>query len=193
MRLHRVVVEWSGTSVVGRAVNVLHFDATEQAAPPVAAIREAYQGMSAQFPSGVSVRVPGSGETIEDSTGDLTGVWSAATPLVVVGGVVPQAAAGVGACVTWNTGAIIAGTRGPRRLRGRTFIVPLANACYDSDGTLTTVARDDIAAFGTDMIAAGGFGVWHRPTSSSAADGTSSSVLSSNVRDKVAYLSSRRD
>lgn len=193
MRLHRVVVEWAGTCVVGRAVNVLHFDATEQDAPPVAAIRDAYQAMSAQLPSGVTVRVPGSGETIEDSTGDLTGVWNDAAPAVVVGGVVPQAAAGVGACVTWNTGGIVTGTAGPRRLRGRTFLVPLANACFDSDGTLTGPALASINAFGAGMIAAGGFGVWHRPSSAAATDGTSSSVLSYSLRDKVAVLTSRRD
>lgn len=193
MELHRVVVEWAGPNVVGRAVNVLHFDATESPVPPVAAIRSAYAGMSAQFPSGVTIRVPGSGETIEDTTGALTGVWSDATPAAVTGGVVPQAAAGVGACVTWNTGGIVTGTRGPRRLRGRTFLVPLANACFDTDGTLTTVARDDIAAFAADMLAAGGLGVWHRPTTTGGSDGTSYAALSATVRDKVAILTSRRD
>ena len=193
MRLHRVVVEWAGTCVVGRAVNVLHFDATEEEAPPVAAIRAAYQAMSSQLPTGVTIRVPGSGETIEDSTGDLTGVWTDATPAVVVGGVVPNAAAGVGACVTWNTGGIVAGTGGPRRLRGRTFLVPLANACYDNDGTLTAPTMTSLNAFGAAMQASGGFGIWHRPTSSSATDGTSSSVLSFSVRDRVAVLTSRRD
>lgn len=193
MQLHRVVVEWSGSSVVGRAVNVLHFDATEQPAPDVAAIAAAYQGMSAQLPTGVTIRVPGSGDTIDDTTGDLTGVWTATTPAAVNGGVVPQAAAGVGACVTWTTGGIVSGAAGPRRLRGRTFLVPLANACFDSDGTLTTVARQDIVDFGIDMIAVGGFGIWHRPTSAGASDGTSYAVLSSSVRDKVAILTSRRD
>ena len=86
MRLHRVVVNWSGPSVVGLAVNVLHFDATEDAAPPVAAIRSAYQAMSSQLPSGVVITVPSSGETIEDTTGDLTGVWTATPPAVVVTG-----------------------------------------------------------------------------------------------------------
>jgi hypothetical protein len=193
MRLHRVVVSWAGPSVTGLAVNVLHFDATEQAAPPVAAIRTAYQAMAGQLPSAVTVTVPPSGETIDDSDGTLTGVWSATAPAVVTGGVVPQAAAGVGACVTWNTGGIVAGTKGPRRLRGRTFLVPLANACYDADGTLTAPAVTALNNFGTSLIAAGGFGIWHRPTSAAAANGTSSSVLSHKLRDKVAYLSSRRD
>lgn len=193
MRLHRVVVEWSGDCIEGRAVNVLHFDATEQDAPPVAAIRAAYQGMSAQLPSGVTVRVPGEGETIEDTTGNLTGVWQDATPAAVTGGVVPQAAAGVGACVTWATGGIVDGLKGPRRLRGRTFLVPLANACFDNDGTLTTVARADIEAFALDMLQAGGLGIWHRPTTPGGTDGTSYAALAGKVTDKPAFLSSRRD
>ena len=193
MRLHRVAVAWSGPSVVGVAVNVLHFDATEQAAPDVAAIAAAYAGMAAQLPSDVRIQVPGEGVTIDDTDGSLTGVWSAAQPAEIPGGVVPQAAAGVGACVTWTTGGIVSGSKGPRRLRGRTFLVPLANACYDTQGTLTPVAKADIEGFIDDMLQVGGLGIWHRPTSLAAADGTSSSVLSGTVRDKVAYLSSRRD
>ena len=192
MRLHRVVVSWAGPQVVGRAVNVLHFDATEQAAPDVAAIRGAYSALLNGLPNGVSIQVPNSGDTIEDSTGALTGVWSAPDQTALFGGGSAGAAAGVGACVSWNTGAIVTGSKGPRKLRGKTFLVPLSKDVYDTDGTLIPGEVTILQNFATGMLGVAGFGIWHRPTKLAPSSGTSGGVVSSVVHDKVAFLSSRR-
>lgn len=189
MHLHRVVVSWQGPQVQGAAVNVLHFDATEQPVPPVAAIRAAYATLAAAIPTNVNIQVPGSGETIDDATGELVGVWATAAPAVVSGTGGTIAPAGVGMCVTWLTGGIVNG----RRLRGRTFIVPIPGPAFDADGTIGPGALGALSAFATGMVGAGGLGVWHRPTTSGGTDGTSSGVLGFRIRDKVAYLSSRRD
>lgn len=189
MRLHRLVVAWAGSPVKGLAVNVLHFDATEQEAPPVAAVLAAYGALATVLTLNTGITVPSSGDTIEDTTGDLVDVWVGAGGGALVGTAGQNAAAGVGACVTWTTGAIV----DARRLRGRTFLVPLSTAAYDSDGTLTGPGKIALENFTAALIGAGGLGVWHRPTTVGGADGTSSSVLSGKVRDRVAYLSSRRD
>lgn len=193
MRLHRVVVDWAGPQVTGKAVTVLHFDATEAAAPPVAAVKSAFTALAPAIPTGVTMSVPNSGDTIEDTTGHLTGVWTATGAGTVNGSGAAACAAGVGACVSWSTGAIVSGTKGPRHLRGRTFMVPLTSTAYDTDGTITAPAMSTLGAFANALVTAGGLGIWHRPTTVGGSDGGSGAVLSGRVRDKVAYLSSRRD
>lgn len=194
MELHRVVVSWSGAGVVGNAVNVLHFDGSEQAAPPIAAIRAAYDTMHTAFPSGIAIQVPSTGDTIEDTTGALTGVWAGGAQTVVGGSNIAANAAGVGAVIGWQTGGIIVGADGRgRKLRGRTFLVPVHKDVYDNDGTFQLGWLDIIKAGANALQAAGGLAVWHRPTTVGGSDGNSYGVIANKVRDKVAYLSSRRD
>lgn len=187
--LNRVVVAWSSPAIVGTAVNVLHFSGAEGDVPPISAIKAAYGQLSGILANNVTIQIPGSGEQINDTTGELTGVWTATGSGPILGTGTAYSAAGVGGCVTWNTGGIVNG----RRLKGRTFLVPLGVQQYDSDGTLQTGTTTALNAYATAMMASGPLAVWHRPTSAGAADGTSYGVLSFRVRDKVAFLSSRRD
>jgi len=194
MKLHRVVVSWSGAGIVGTAVNVLHFDGSEQAAPPIAAIRGAYDAMHTAFPAGVVIQVPNTGDSIEDTTGALDGVWAGPAQLSVGGSNIGANAAGVGACIGWTTGGIVTGASGrPRKVRGRTFLVPVHKDTYDNDGTFQQGWMDILRAGANALQAAGGLAVWHRPTTAGGSDGNSYGVISNRVRDKVAYLSSRRD
>lgn len=190
MHLHRVVINWTGAQIRGAAVTVLHFDGSVNPTPPSAgAIGGAFGPFMGQFPTGVSVTFPGSGDTIEDTTGTLVGTWSTGASVTTTGGGIANAAAGVGAVVTWNTGGIVRG----RRLRGRTFLVPLNTNAYDLDGSLSSTAYTALQNFGTALMGVGPLAVWHRPTAPGAADGNSYGVTSFRARDKVAYLSSRRD
>lgn len=191
--LNRVVLEWAGPSIKGRAVTVLHYSAAEGDAPPMAGIRTAFELLKPSLPAGVTVQYPASGDKITDTTGDLAGVWTAAaqTTTTMAGGA--TSAAGVGACVGWSTGGIVSGTKGPRRLRGRTFIVPLPSDAYESNGTLNNATLAVLNSWATSMMASGPLAIWHRPSTSSASDGNSYGVGSFRVNDKVAFLSSRRD
>ena len=188
MQLNRLVVTWQGPQVVGAAVNVIHF-AGDAGAVPVAAVKSAYANIASSLPTGVTLTIPNTGDIIDDTTGTLTGVWTGSGGGTVTGTSPAQAAAGVGACVGWQTGGIVNG----RRLRGRTFLVPFSNVVYDSDGTLSSGCLTVVNSFAAGMLAAGPLAVWHRPTSVGGSDGTSYGVTSYRVRDKVAYLSSRRD
>lgn len=187
--LQRVVVQWAGNGVVGSAVNVLHYSGSEGGVPDVAAIRAAYANLIPSLGSGTQILVPGSGDVIEDTTGELVGSWTATTPATVVGTGGGSIAAGVGACIGWATGGIVNG----RRLRGRTFLVPMAAGGYDTDGTLGGGSLLVAQQCAGGLMAAGPLGVWHRPTTVGGSDGTSYGVTSYKVRDKVAFLSSRRD
>lgn len=191
--LNRVVIEWGGTAVVGRAVTVLHYSASDNAAPPVAAIRSAFNTLAPDIAAGCTVTVPSSGDVINDVDGTLVGSWTAGAQSVVTGSGTFSPAAGVGACVGWETGGIVVGKKGPRRLRGRTFLVPLSSGVYESNGTLRDSGLADINAWATAMMASGPLAIWHRPNAALSQPGNSYGVQSFKVRDKVAFLSSRRD
>lgn len=191
--LNRLVISWEGSMVVGSAVSVLHFDGSDNAAPPVAAIKTAFSNATLMFPSGLNIVIPNTGDQIESTTGNLSGVWSTTGGGTVAGGNTVPPAAGVGACIGWTTGGIVNGTKGPRKLRGRTFLVPLSTAVYESNGTLSTSALTSLQTLADAIRTSGPLGVWHRPTTPGGTDGNSYGVQSGRVRDKVAYLSSRRD
>lgn len=187
--LNRLVVAWAGPQVVGTAVNVLHFSASDNSAPPLAAVVSAYQGLASLLPSGVTITIPGSGDQINDTNGVLTGVWAGSGGGVVSGSGPATAAAGVGACVSWLTGGIVAG----RRLRGRTFLVPVTSLAFDGGGHFGAATMTQLGTFANAMQASGPLAVWHRPSSKGATDGNSYGVVSNRVRNKVAVLRSRRD
>lgn len=188
MQLARIVLQWSGAPVVGGGVTVLHF-AGDAGTPDPAAIKGAFQAIAAGMPSSVSITVPDSGDVIEDTTGELVNVWSSTGGGTFTGTNVGNVAAGVGACITWLTGGIING----KRLRGRTFIVPLSNNSYGTDGTLEPSMLANLETLASGLQASGPLAVWHRPTSAGASDGNSYGVVSHRIRDKVAILTSRRD
>ena len=187
--LHRLVITWQGPMVVGSAVSVMHWDGSDSAEPPVADVVAAFEAAKAVFPLDLVITVPGTGDSIEDTTGELTGVWSTSGGDTVEGTGDYGTAAGVGACINWLTGGIIDG----KKLRGRTFIVPIHALNYADDGTLAPTTFTVLSTLANDLQAAGPLAVWHRPTTAGGSDGNSYGVIANRLRDKVAYLSSRRD
>lgn len=188
MLLNRMLVQWSGPPVVGGGVSVLHF-AGDVGPPSPANVLSAFSAQTSFWSSSVTITVPGTGDVIEDTTGVLDSVWTASGGGSVTGTNVAQTAAGAGACVNWLTGGVVGG----RRLRGRTFLVPLTVNSYDADGTLTPSALVAIGAWANALMGSSPLAVWHRPSAPGAADGNSYGVVANRVRDKVAFLTSRRD
>jgi hypothetical protein len=92
---------------------------------------------------------------------------------------------------TWHTTAIIAG----RRVRGRTFLGPLAAVDTDTDGTPsgTRLGHLDalINAWQDAGITSTSTCVWHRPVG--GAGGSDHTIISGTRSDKYAVLRSRRD
>lgn len=194
MELNRVLITWSGPQVVGGGVTVLHY-AGDVGGPPIPAIKSAFSAAAKLIPAGVTLTIPGTGDVIEDTTGTLTGVWSVAGGGTVGGTGSAQCAAGVGACMTWLTGGIVAG----KKLRGRTFMVPIAfkdpgsgDEAFDNDGTFGSATLVKIQTLANALQASGPLAVWHRPTTAGGSDGTSYGVVSNRVADRVSTLRSRR-
>lgn len=188
--MFRVVVEWSGVNVVGRAVSVMHFDQTGSA-PDVAGLRTAFFNARSAFPVSTTIQVPGTGDIINEGSGLLEGIWNAtATPAAVQGSSTDTSAAGVGACISWQTNAI----ENFHRVRGRTFLVPLSTFAYDQQGTITDAQKTALNAWATAVRAlTPGLAIWHRPTDTPPTNGSANFVVAHTLRDRVAYLGSRRD
>lgn len=183
--LRRIVVDWTGLK--GLPGNSVFYWKDVDGGP--AAIRTFFNSLAGRFPVGLTIQVRGDGPKIEDSTGALVGSWVEATPAAVTGTGAGDYAAPVGTHVNWVTGLIVQG----RRVRGRTFLVPMSAAVFESDGTVEAVVLTSIrdAAAALIVAAINNFVVWHRPQPGNA--GSSDDVESATVPDKAAVLRSRRD
>jgi hypothetical protein len=173
------------------------------AAASAVAVEGFFNAIKHLLPPAANVTVQSDVPVVEDSTGSITAFHSAGTRTAIVGTAAsaPYSAAS-GAVVTWRA----AGVRRGRRVRGRTFVVPLANVAYEANGSLVAGA---ITSFGTAagaiLNAAGGvsFGIWTRPTpvlgpdgkptGEDLSDGEWFDCMNATVPDKVAVLRSRRD
>lgn len=93
-----------------------------------------------------------------------------------------------GARIEWRTGAIVAG----RRLRGRTFVVPLSVGQYDAVGTLATTCITTLQAAATGYADANVFSN-ARPCVWSRTHGIQADITSVLIPDEASVLRSRRD
>lgn len=136
----------------------------------------------------VTLYVPNVGETFDEETGELVGTWSEGTTYTSAGGGSGGYAGGVGACVGWGTSGIHAG----RKVRGRTFVCPLAGNQYDTDGSLVSGALSRINGAAITLLAAadGDAVIWSRPRPGLA--GAAYSINAGVVKDHVSWLRSRR-
>jgi len=182
--MRRVEVVWSGlTGLPGLSVFY-----SGSAVDVTTDLNTWFTALAGVFPTGLQWNIPGAGDTIEDTTGSLTGGWSTGSSFTIsaTGGTGGHAA-GTGAFVRWGTNAIVGG----RRLRGRTFLAPISGAFYDNAGTLTAGFLTAIGPATTTLAAAGKLLIWHRPPKGGAS-GSSSLVTSSFIPDQVTSLRSRR-
>lgn len=158
-------------------------------------IRAFFAGVAGSLAAGVSVQVLAEGVTINEVSGAVTGTWGPFTaPGAVVGTGGVNFAAPVGAYVQWRTGGVVHN----RRVRGRTFLVPLGAGLYDAQGTIVNTNLSGIqtaaAALVTNLT---DMGIWSRPFAGSpgnpARSGSVHTVTSALAVDKAVVLRSRRD
>ncbi len=166
-----------------------------------ASVRAFWLAAGSYMAGGVTIQVEGGGDLLESTTGVLTGAWSGATPAVVTSPNSGVYSAPSGAVVDWLSPTILDG----RRVRGRTFVVPLIGSTYEGNGTLSPSTVTGLKAAGDNLVIAesGGLCVWHRPRKARAANGTIPAVTARlgghalittcRVPDIAAVLRSRRD
>ena len=180
--LERILITWTGlTGLPG--VSVCYGVLGGSAAADLGTM---FTSLAGQFPSGLTVTIPNNGDTIDDATGALTGTWSAGSVVTMVASGTSTHAAGVGCYINWKTSAIVGG----RRLMGRTFLAPLTNTLYDSQGTINSASLGPITTAANLVVAGGDLRVWHRPVGGSG--GSSAAPVAAAVPDQVTSLRSRR-
>lgn len=185
MDIAKVQAVWTGFPG-GPGVNTFYFaDLT----PDVDALTTFYLSVAALCPVDVTINVDDSNITVDEGTGDLTGVWVGSAHDLAVGTSSSLYAAPVGAVINWHTGHIV----GKRRLAGKTFIVPITSPNFSAAGAVSTDAVAALQGFADTLLEAVGesMGVWHRPVN--GAGGQIWPVTSASVSSKAAVLRSRRD
>lgn len=196
MPLYRATWTWSGFSGAPGYTN-LHFldpDPITQTGLTETGARTHvfWAAVAPYFPTGVTVTMPQVLEEIDTGSGELIAehTFPGGTPVNGSSGGGYSSAAG--ACITWNSVGIVNG----RKLRGRTFLVPLSSAVFESNGTLASGMPESLVAKGNALANADtgiDLAVWHRPTTPGGTDGIAAGVVNCTVRDKTAILRSRRD
>lgn len=185
--MDRIRVSWqTGAGGLGVAT---FYALDDETAAVKANLATFFNAIKSKMPTSTSVTIPASGDTMDPTTGDITGTWTAGTSTTVTGtGSISTYAAGTGMYVNWLT----AGIRAGRRVRGRTFLAPLTIEVYALDGTpdSTTLSTFQAAASALAGDASASIGVWSRPTDSLA--GQVYAITGATVPDRVTSLASRR-
>jgi len=197
-----VRTEWSGTSggpgltqmaLLGAAGGEWNPSGTQSA---VNAVRAFWESIKGNLPDELKLTVSPVIDVYDRVSGDLTASYVAGTaPLTVVGTSTVGYAGGAGLKVTWNTGQI----RNGRRVRGATFIVPVANSCFSPTGTIQQATQTSITAAATTLLSSLGagstpMGVWSRPfNGDNPRAGFATEVTQGLCSTKTAILRGRRD
>jgi hypothetical protein len=181
----RLRCEWQGAGVVGPSISTFYWTGSTGRPADVVTFLSTFV---TNIPNDVSIFVPGSGDLINDVTGDLTGSWSAAGSDTVVGTGVGAFTIGVGIRVVWETDGITSN----RHVRGSTFLVPLAHGVFGNDGRVVPAFSDAVAANAQTLIdnSLGTMVVWTRPKG--ALNGKNSQIVSARVPLNPTTLRSRR-
>ena len=199
MSILRSKIRWTIPGA-GTALSVLHFSGNEGWSPvqgdaeAVAIhVNQFCNTIKSTLPNVVQLQTLNELEEIDSNNGALLQVWTAPTQAVHNGTAAAAAgwAAAAGAVISWSTGIV----HRKRRIRGRTFIVPLSNECWDVDGTLKSVPHGTLNSAATALrqdILGIDLGVWARPSAPGATDGRFATVSGHRVPDMSAILRSRR-
>lgn len=167
----------------------------------MAPLRAFYDSLKTVIPNDVQIMVESSGDIIDPATGGLTGAWVGVPSTTVGGEAAGSYAAPVGIIARWLTPVVADG----HRLKGRTFIVPLAGNQFDTSGQPLFSIVDGLRVAAQTFVnaASPNFIIWHRPFAGSAATpghparpahiGTTAIVTGSSAGTKAAVLRSRRD
>jgi hypothetical protein len=145
----------------------------------------------ANIPSTVTLEMQ-SGVSVHADDGTLTAEGSIGTlPPPLAGAAAAGYSAASGFMVLWNTGAI----NGGKKVRGRTYFVPVTIGMFQNDGTIVDSTRTTLLAaanaFATS-VPSPAVNSRARPSNPAAGNQTTA-IISAAIPDKQVVLRSRRD
>jgi hypothetical protein len=164
-------------------------------------VRDAYTAAAMLFTQDWRATIGPEVELINEASGQLEGVVAGTTRTVAGGNSNNQyAPRPVGLYTTYGTDGFVNG----KRVRGRTFHVPVSYFAFETDGTPALASLLLARAFGTAMLDAGTtdlvFGIYSRPVDAEHAtenspvrSGSFHGAISSGSPDFAVVLRSRRD
>lgn len=188
MALWQYRPDWSVPGA-GAANTVMHFEATPIDAPDIpAVVRAFFLALAPKFPNDVTISFPNELFEIDPATGNVLDIETVVAPASVAGTNTANWIGAAGAQIIWETGVVV----NSRRLRGKTFLVPLGANNFDNDGTLAGVPGGEIKA-AADNLLSGLTAVGATLEVYSRTHHVHHAALSSFVPDRSAILRSRRD
>lgn len=197
MTLARISVSWQNWPGAP-GVSQFYGDGTSMQ-PFVDALKVYWEALKFTIPTGITLTIPGSGDLIDETTGQINGAYGGLTqPTPVTGTGAGNYAGNAGYVCHWLTTTLANG----RRIRGRTFIVPAISATFDATGSIATAPLATIQAAAAQLVTSAGgiMQVWHRPVYAKPATkpptlitpGSKATVTSTRVPDLAVSLRSRR-
>lgn len=138
---------------------------------------------------GMTVTFDSEAVELNTTTGQLEQVIPVDPPDPVLGGGIGTFARASGFRLDWTTPAIVNG----RRLRGRTFFVPVVSSIFDADGTLDPGAAAIIGPAASEYFADAGGTAAVNPSVWSRTHGVQADITGFVLPDEDAILSTRRD
>lgn len=194
MTMHRYQVSWQNWP--GAPGVTSFFTDPASGNPDPAPLRTFFNALAGLLPSGLTITVPATGDLIEETTGQLAGTWTATpTPTVVTGTNTNTYAGNAGAVVHWLSTDVVNG----RRVRGRSFLVPLGSSVFDTAGSLSSGTLTTIQTAAAALLASATWHpvVWARPYTDPAGIhpsrvGSKHPATSYRVPDLAISLRSRR-
>lgn len=188
----RVTTMWTGILGAPGYTNMF-FDAfAEQDRQAVIdSVHSFWVGVNTWLPATARLRVSPEVAIVNHLSGEVDAFQQLTPPAEVQGIGQGAYSSATGAAITWLTGGVRAG----RKVRGRTFIVPLAGTgAFEADGSLGTSAINGITNAAQTLLTNRALVVWCRPTPGGGmANGAKYEVTAQRVVDKPAVLRSRRD
>lgn len=150
-------------------------------------IRVFYQAVALCVPNALTFNFPTSVDVIDETNGQIQ-TTQAATVLSSLNSIVASAAfSGTSGCaVQWRTPDYVNGNH----VVGRTYVVPLAQTQYDTNGSIASGTVTNLQAAGMALIAAMPMLVWHRPKP--GVPGSKHAVTNVAVPDLAVVMRSRR-
>lgn len=187
-------VNWSVPSG-GPGVTVLHGrpsdivsdqDAAEELAQRAELL---FTPLGPLLPVGVTISFPTTVDEYNTTTGVLEDTYVVEQNGDVAGSGAGDWAAPVGGRIEWRTASIVAG----RRLRGRSFIVPLVASAFDTAGSLDSNAIGVLQFAADAYLDGGGLPDQVDPCVWSRTHGVLADISNATVPDQATILRSRRD
>jgi hypothetical protein len=145
--------------------------------------------MANNLPPDVHIQIQDNGDTLNETTGALTGAWSEDPEPAIVGSGGLDYASPVGFLVNWLTDDVGA----HHRIKGKTYFVPSSSDAFTSTGNVQTDVHDSLQTAAQAFVTGqtDNLMVWHRPHG--GAGGSAHAVTHATMNWKPCIMTSRRD